>query len=271
MPLGSAALAGTSFPIDRNYTAAQLGFSRPCSNSLDAVSDRDFLIEFSATASLVMIHLSRFSEELVLWSSTQFGFIELSDSFCTGSSIMPQKKNPDVPELVRGKSGRVIGNLMSLLTLMKSQTLAYNKDNQEDKEPIFDTVDTLNDCLRAYGAMLANMKVNPKAMYQAAKTGFSTATDLADYLARKDTPFRDAHEIVGKAVRLAIDTDRELTELSLEEFQQLSPNIGVDVYDILTVEGSVASRNHFGGTAPECVLQAIKNVQASPLARETKT
>lgn len=271
MPLGSAALAGTSFPIDRNYTAEQLGFSCPCSNSLDAVSDRDFLIEFSATASLVMVHLSRFSEELVLWSSAQFGFIELSDSFCTGSSIMPQKKNPDVPELVRGKSGRVIGHLMGLLTLMKSQTLAYNKDNQEDKEPIFDTVDTLNDCLRVYGAMLANMRVNPKTMYQAAKTGFSTATDLADYLVRKDTPFRDAHEIVGKAVRLAIDTRRELAELSLKEFKQLSPNIGGDVYDILTVEGSVASRNHFGGTAPECVLQAVKNAQARLPAREIKT
>jgi len=204
-----------------------------------------------------MTHLSRFSEELVLWSSAQFNFIELADAFCTGSSIMPQKKNPDVPELIRGKSGRVIGHLVSLITLMKSQPLAYNKDNQEDKEPIFDTVDTLLDCLRAYADMMPHTQINREAMYDAAKQGFSTATDLADYLVRKNVPFRDAHEIVGKTVRLAIDTNRDLADLSLDELQNFSQAINEDVYSVLTLEGSVNSRSHLGGTAPETVKQAI--------------
>ncbi len=257
MPLGAAALAGTGFPIDRDDTARQLGFAGPADNSLDAVSDRDFAIEFTAAASLVMTHLSRFSEELVLWSSAQFNFVELSDAFCTGSSIMPQKKNPDVPELVRGKSGRVVGNLVNLLTLMKSQPLAYNKDNQEDKEPVFDTVDTVHDCLVVYTEMMRHIEVNRAVLYAAAKQGFSTATDFADYLVRNNLPFRDAHEIVGLAVRLAIDSHRELAELSLAELQQLSATIGPDVFEVLTVEGSVASRNHFGGTAPERVKQSV--------------
>ncbi len=257
MPLGAAALAGTSYPIDRDYCAQQLGFEEASDNSLDAVGDRDFVIEFTAAASLVMIHLSRFSEELVLWSSAQFNFVELSDAFCTGSSIMPQKKNPDVPELVRGKSGRVVGHLVSLLTLMKGQPLAYNKDNQEDKEPVFDTVDTLSHCLYAYAEMMRHIKVNRTVMYAAAKRGFSTATDLADYLVGRNMPFRDAHEAVGRAVRLAIDTGRELAELSFDELRQLSSGIQEDVLDILTVEGSVAARNHFGGTAPERVRQSV--------------
>ncbi|MCI0652934.1 MAG: argininosuccinate lyase [Methylococcaceae bacterium] len=261
LPLGAAALAGTSYPIDREYTAELLGFAKPADNSLDAVSDRDFVIEFSAVASLVMIHLSRFSEELVLWSSTQFNFVELSDAFCTGSSIMPQKKNPDVPELVRGKSGRVVGHLVSLLTLMKGQPLAYNKDNQEDKEPLFDTVDTLNNCVRVCTEMMRHLKINRTALYAAAKQGFSTATDLADYLVRNNLPFRDAHEVVGKAVRLAIDTERDLSELSLAELQQLSETIQADVFEILTVEGSIAARNHFGGTAPERVRRSVASAR----------
>ncbi|MGR9106499.1 MAG: argininosuccinate lyase [Gammaproteobacteria bacterium] len=257
LPLGAAALAGTSYPIDRDFTARELGFSEIAANSLDAVSDRDFVIEFSAAASLVMIHLSRFSEELVIWSSAQFNFVELSDAFCTGSSIMPQKKNPDVPELVRGKCGRVVGHLVGLLVLMKSQALAYNKDNQEDKEPVFDTVDTLNRCLIAYTEMMRHIKINRDALYAAAQQGFSTATDLADYLVRNGVPFRDAHEIVGKTVRLAIDSGKALSELSLSELQQLSPAIREDVFEILSVEGSVAARKHFGGTAPERVRQAV--------------
>ncbi|MCH9697254.1 MAG: argininosuccinate lyase [Gammaproteobacteria bacterium] len=261
MPLGSAALAGTSYPIDRPMTAQLLGFDGPTQNSLDGVSDRDFIIEFNAAASLIMAHLSRFSEELVLWSSTQFNFIELPDAFCTGSSIMPQKKNPDVPELVRGKTGRVYGHLMSMLTLMKSQPLAYNKDNQEDKEPLFDTVDTVLNSLHAFATMMPNLKTNRQAMYKAAQQGFSTATDLADYLVVKGVAFRDAHEVVGHAVRIAIDTDRELAELTIEELQQLSPGIEQDVFKILTVEGSVASRNHLGGTAPEQVRQAVYNAR----------
>ncbi|MGH8556359.1 MAG: argininosuccinate lyase [Methylococcales bacterium] len=262
LPLGAAALAGTSYPIDRDYTAQLLDFAKPSDNSLDAVSDRDFVIEFSAVASLAMTHLSRFSEELVLWSSTRFNFVELSDAFCTGSSIMPQKKNPDVPELVRGKSGRVVGHLVSLLILMKGQPLAYNKDNQEDKEPLFDTVDTLNNCLHIYTEMMRQLKINRTALYVAAKQGFSTATDLADYLVRNNLPFRDAHEIVGKAVRLAIDTERELVELSLAELQQLSATIQADVFEILTVEGSVAVRNHFGGTAPERVRHSVASARS---------
>jgi argininosuccinate lyase len=258
MPLGSAALAGTRYPIDREYTAKLLEFSAPSANSLDAVSDRDFAIEFTAAGSLIMMHLSRFSEELVLWSSAQFNFIEIPDAFCTGSSIMPQKKNPDVPELVRGKAGRVTGHLMSLLLLMKSQPLAYNKDNQEDKEPLFDTVDTLINSLRAFADMVPHLQSKKENMYNAAKQGFSTATDLADYLVIKGLAFRDAHEIVGMAVRLGIDSHRDLSELSLEELQQFSEIISEDVYQVLKLEGSVAMRNHLGGTAPASVKQAIQ-------------
>jgi len=257
MPLGAAALAGTSFPIDREYTAQLLGFDGPAGNSLDAVSDRDFVIEFCAAASLIMMHLSRFSEELVLWSSAQFNFIELPDRFCTGSSIMPQKKNPDVPELVRGKSGRVTGHLISLLMLMKSQPLAYNKDNQEDKEPLFDTVDTLQGSLRVFGDMLPAIEVNRETMATAAQQGFSTATDLADYLVRKGIAFRDAHEIVGRAVRHGIENNRDLSQMSLAELQAFSPMIDADVFEVLTLEGSMAARNHTGGTAPEQVSRAI--------------
>ena len=257
MPLGAAALAGTSFPIDREYTAQLLGFDGPAGNSLDAVSDRDFVIEFCAAASLIMMHLSRFSEELVLWSSAQFNFIELPDRFCTGSSIMPQKKNPDVPELVRGKSGRVTGHLISLLMLMKSQPLAYNKDNQEDKEPLFDTVDTLQGSLRVFGDMMPVLEVNRETMATAAQQGFSTATDLADYLVRKGIAFRDAHEIVGRAVRHGIENNRDLSQMSLAELQAFSPMIDADVFEVLTLEGSMAARNHTGGTAPEQVSRAI--------------
>ena len=261
MPLGAAALAGTTYPIDREFTARELGFNGLCENSLDAVSDRDFAIEFTANAALLMTHLSRFSEELVLWVSAQFNFIELSDSFCTGSSIMPQKKNPDVPELVRGKTGRVNGHLMSLLTLMKGQPLAYNKDNQEDKEPLFDTVDTLKGSLKVYADMMQHITVNKDVMREAAIRGFSTATDLADYLVRAGVPFRDAHEVVGKAVRLGIDTQRDLAELSLSELQQFSVQIQDDVFDVLTLEGSVSARNHIGGTAPEQVRIATGNAR----------
>lgn len=263
MPLGAAALAGTSYPIDREMTAKLLGFSRPSANSLDSVSDRDFAIEFSASASIIMMHLSRFSEELVLWASAQFAFIELPDAFCTGSSIMPQKKNPDVPELVRGKSGRVTGHLVSLLMLMKSQPLAYNKDNQEDKEPLFDTADTLISCLRAFADMVPHIEAKRDNMYNAAKKGFATATDLADYLVRKGMAFRDAHEVVGLAVRLGLDTERDLSELSLTELQGVSEMISEDVFDILTLEGSVAARNHMGGTAPNTVRSAIQSARSS--------
>jgi argininosuccinate lyase len=257
MPLGAAALAGTSFPIDREYTAQLLGFEAPAGNSLDAVSDRDFVIEFCAAAALIMMHLSRFSEELVLWSSAQFNFIELPDRFCTGSSIMPQKKNPDVPELVRGKSGRVTGHLVSLLMLMKSQPLAYNKDNQEDKEPLFDTIDTLQGSLRVFGDMMPALEVNREAMAAAAHQGFSTATDLADYLVRKGIAFRDAHEIVGRAVRHGVENNRDLAQMSLAELQEFSAMIDADVFEVLTLEGSMAARNHIGGTAPKQVGLAI--------------
>jgi argininosuccinate lyase len=261
LPLGAAALAGTSYPINRHYTAQLLGFETIAENSLDAVSDRDFAIEFTACAALIMMHLSRFSEEIVLWTSAQFNFIELSDAFCTGSSIMPQKKNPDVPELVRGKTGRVYGHLTSLLTLMKSQPLAYNKDNQEDKEPLFDTIDTVKGCLRVYADMVPSMQVNREVMHQAAKRGFTTATDLADYLVRKGIPFRDAHEIVGKAVRHCIETNSSLEQLSLDIFKGFSPLIDEDVYAILTLEGSVAARHHLGGTAPPQVRAAIQRLR----------
>jgi argininosuccinate lyase len=261
MPLGAAALAGTSYPIDRAYTARLLGFDAVAENSLDAVSDRDFAIEFAAAAALLMTHLSRISEELVLWSSRQFDFIELSDAFCTGSSIMPQKKNPDVPELVRGKTGRVNGHLVALLTLMKAQPLAYNKDNQEDKEPLFDTLDTVLGSLQVFAAMLPAMRVKRDILAVAAASGFSTATDLADYLVRQGVPFRDAHEVVGKAVRLAIDSGRDLPQLTLEEFQTLSARIGSEVYDVLTPEGSVRARAHVGGTAPEQVQEAVRRAR----------
>jgi argininosuccinate lyase len=261
MPLGSAALAGTSFPIDRAYTAKLLGFEVPSENSLDAVADRDFVIEFVADAALLMTHLSRMAEELVLWSSTQFGFVELSDAYCTGSSIMPQKKNPDVPELVRGKAGRVTGHLVALLTLMKAQPLAYNKDNQEDKEPVFDTLDTLLGSLRVFAGMITSMKVRRDHLLRAAVMGHATATDLADYLVRQGVPFRDAHEIVSKAVRLALDTDRDLSQIDLEEYKKLSPAIGKDVYGVLTVEGSLKARDHLGGTAPSQVKAAIKRAR----------
>jgi argininosuccinate lyase len=256
-PLGAAALAGTSYPIDREFTAGELGFSAPAANSLDAVSDRDFAIEFCSAAALLMTHLSRMSEELVIWSSAQFNFINLPDRFCTGSSIMPQKKNPDVPELVRGKTGRVNGNLVSLLTLMKSQPLAYNKDNQEDKEPLFDTLDTVLGSLRAFADMVPAIECKQANMYAAAKQGFSTATDLADYLVRKGLPFRDAHEVVGKAVAAALDKGIDLSELSISELQNFSEMIEEDVTEALTLEGSVASRDHIGGTAPEQVRKAV--------------
>ncbi len=262
-PLGAAALAGTSFPIDRHYTAELLGFDAPTENSLDAVSDRDFAIEFCSCAALVMTHLSRCSEELILWASSQFDFIDLPDRFCTGSSIMPQKKNPDVPELVRGKSARVIGHLTGLLVLMKGQPLAYNKDNQEDKEPLFDTVDTLLACVRAFADMVPAITPKHENMRSAAASGYSTATDLADYLVRKGVAFRDAHEIVGNAVRLGIDTTRDLPEISLKELQTISSAITEDVFDVLTVEGSVAARDHFGGTSPKQVLEAIQRARVT--------
>jgi len=255
-PLGAAALAGTTYPIDRNMTATALGFDRPTENSLDSVSDRDFAIEFCAFAALLMTHLSRMSEELVLWTSAQFNFIELPDRFCTGSSIMPQKKNPDVPELVRGKVGRVNGHLVSLLTLMKSQPLAYNKDNQEDKEPLFDTVDTVLDSLRAFADMVPAIRPNKEQMREAARRGFSTATDLADYLVRKGLPFRDAHEVVGKAVARGVATGQDLAEMPLATLQGFCPDIEADVFEVLTLEGSVAARDHLGGTAPRQVMAA---------------
>ncbi|TDY03736.1 argininosuccinate lyase [Thiohalophilus thiocyanatoxydans] len=261
LPLGAAALAGTTYPIDRLFTARELGFAGVAENSLDAVSDRDFAIELVSDASVLMMHLSRFSEELILWSSAQFDFVDLGDSFCTGSSIMPQKKNPDVPELVRGKTGRIYGHLMSLLTLMKAQPLAYNKDNQEDKEPLFDTIDNVKGCLKLYADMMPQIQVKRDNMYEAARRGFSTATDLADYLVRKGVAFRDAHEIVGKAVRYGVDNDKDLSEMSLDELQQFSNVIEPDVFEVLTLEGSVAARNHIGGTAPEQVRAAIIRVR----------
>jgi argininosuccinate lyase len=257
LPLGSAALAGTTFPIDRAAVAAELGFDAVAENSLDAVSDRDFAIEFTSAAALTLVHLSRWCEELVLWTSQQFSFVTLPDRFCTGSSIMPQKKNPDVPELIRGKSGRVIGDLVSLLTLMKGQPLAYNKDNQEDKEPLFDSIDTLRDSLTAMNGLIPALIANKEAMYAAASAGFTTATDLADYLVRRDVPFRDAHEVVGRAVAYAIDEDKALDELTLEELQKFSTSIDASVFEVLTLEGSVAARKHLGATAPAQVRHAV--------------
>jgi argininosuccinate lyase len=261
LPLGAAALAGTSFPIDRAQVAKELGFATIAENSLDAVSDRDFAIEFSACAALVMLHLSRLSEELILWMSPSFGFVRIPDRFCTGSSIMPQKKNPDVPELVRGKSARVFGHLAALLVLMKGQPLAYNKDNQEDKEPLFDTVDTVKDALRAFADLVAGLQPQAKAMRAAALKGHATATDLADYLVRKGVPFRDAHEAVARAVRAAEAAGRDLAALPLKTLQRFSAAIGKDVHAALTLEGSVASRNHPGGTAPAQVRAAARSAR----------
>ena len=266
MPLGAAALAGTTYPINRETTRQLLGFDEVCYNSLDAVSDRDFAIEFCALAALCMTHLSRMSEELVLWTSAQFNFIDLPDRFCTGSSIMPQKKNPDVPELVRGKTGRVNGHLICLLTLMKSQPLAYNKDNQEDKEPLFDAVDTLRGSLRAFADMIPAIEPNREAMREAARRGFATATDLADYLVRKGIPFRDSHEIVGKAVAYGVEKKKDLGDMSLSELKQFSDQIDEDVFEVLTLEGSVSARNHIGGTAPDQVRAAVKRAREQGLA-----
>jgi argininosuccinate lyase len=263
MPLGSAALAGTTYPINRARTAELLGFERICLNSLDGVSDRDFAIEFLSAASMIMMHLSRFSEELILWSSAQFNFIELPDSFCTGSSIMPQKKNPDVPELVRGKTGRVYGNLTSILTIMKSQPLAYNKDNQEDKEPLFDTVDTLKACLRVFADMVPTIETQRDTMYNSCKKGYTTATDLADYLVNKGLAFRDAHEVVGKSVSYGIEHQKDLSELTLEELQVFDDRIENDVFDILSLEGSLRARDHLGATSPNQVKHAIKTARSS--------
>ena len=266
-PLGSAALAGTSYPIDRNFTAEQLGFNAPTRNSLDSVSDRDFAIELASFSSILMMHLSRCSEELVLWTSAQFNFIDLPDRFCTGSSIMPQKKNPDVPELVRGKTGRVHGHLVSLLTLMKSQPLAYNKDNQEDKEPLFDLIDTVKDCLFAYSEMMPAVSCNKDEMYAAAKQGYATATDLADYLVKQGMTFRDAHEVVGKSVAFGIEKKKDLADLSLAELQNFSDLITEDVFEVLTLEGSISARDHIGGTAPSQVLAAVATAKADILKR----
>ena len=257
-PLGAAALAGTTYPIQRQLTSDLMGFSHPTRNSLDSVSDRDFAIEFCGFASLLLTHLSRASEELILWASAQFQFIDLPDRFCTGSSIMPQKKNPDVPELVRGKTGRVNGHLISLLTLMKSQPLAYNKDNQEDKEPLFDTVDTVKDCLRAFADMVPAIQAKRDNMREAARRGFATATDLADYLVRQGIAFRDAHEIVGKAVAYGVESGKDLSDMSIEELKKFGDMIEEDVFEVLTLEGSVSARDHLGGTAPAQVKAAIE-------------
>jgi argininosuccinate lyase len=262
LPLGAAALAGTTFPIDRAAVARELGFEDICENSLDAVSDRDFAIEFCAAASLVMTHVSRFSEELILWMSPRVGFIDLADRFCTGSSIMPQKKNPDVPELARGKTGRVFGHLMGLLTLMKGQPLAYNKDNQEDKEPLFDTADTLIDTLRIFADLVPGIRVKPEAMAAALRQGYATATDLADYLVKKGLPFRDAHEVVARAVRACETRGCDLSDMSLEELRSFSPLVGDDAFAVLTVTGSLAARDHLGGTAPAQVRAAIARSRA---------
>ena len=269
LPLGAGALAGTTFDIDREFVAEQLGFAGVTRNSLDTVSDRDFAIEFCSTASMLMMHLSRLSEELVLWSSADFNFITLSDAFCTGSSIMPQKKNPDVPELVRGKSGRVYGNLVSLLTLMKSLPLAYNKDTQEDKEPLFDTIDTVKGSLKVFADMIREMQVNAEPMRIAAARGFSTATDVADYCVRKGIPFRQAHEIVGKTVRFCVENGKDIPELSIDEFKSFSDAIEEDIYDFVTLEASVNARRATGGTAREAVKKELdrarqEQVQSHP-------
>jgi argininosuccinate lyase len=262
LPLGAAALAGTTYPLDREFVAKELGMEDVCQNSLDAVSDRDFAIEFTAAASLVMVHVSRFSEELILWMSQNFGFIKIADRFTTGSSIMPQKKNPDVPELARGKTGRVVGHLVGLITLMKGQPLAYNKDNQEDKEPLFDTVDTLKDTLRIFAEMAGGITVQPQAMEQAALKGYATATDLADYLVKKGLPFRDAHETVAHAVKAAVSHNCDLSELPLAVLQQFNPAIGKDVYDVMSLRGSLNARQTLGGTAPAQVRAQVARHRA---------
>ena len=261
LPLGASALAGTSFPIDREWVAKELGFDGVCENSLDAVSDRDFAVEFLAAAALVMAHVSRLSEELVIWMNPRFGFVEIADRFCTGSSIMPQKKNPDVPELMRGKTGRVYGSLFSLLTLIKGQPLAYNKDNQEDKEPLFDAADTLRDVLSILAELLQGVKARPDRMLAALREGYATATDLADYLVRKGMAFRDAHEVVARAVRAAEGAGKDLGELEIAELKRFSALIEEDVRSVLTAEGSAASRRHVGGTAPEAVRAAIERAR----------
>jgi argininosuccinate lyase len=261
LPLGAAALAGTTYPIDRHFVAELLGFDGVCENSLDAVSDRDFAIEFCAACAMLMMHLSRLSEELVLWMNPRFGFIRIADRFCTGSSIMPQKKNPDVPELARGKTGRVYGHLTALLTLMKGQPLAYNKDNQEDKEPLFDAIDTVSDTLCIFAEMIAGITVNPERMRDALAEGFATATDLADFLTRKGLPFRDAHATVGLAVRRAEELGVDLAQLPLAELQSFSPLLDEEVFAVLTIDGSLAARAHIGGTAPEQVLAAISRAR----------
>ena len=270
MPLGAAALAGTSYPIDRAYTAKLLEFDAIAANSLDAVSDRDFAIESVGACALLMMHLSRMSEELILWASPIFGFVELADAYCTGSSIMPQKKNPDVPELVRGKSARVQGHLVTLLTLMKAQPLAYNRDNQEDKQPVFDTLDTTLASLNVYAGMIETVQVNRERLGRTAAGGHATATDLADYLVRKGVPFRDAHEIVGRAVRRGIETHRDLSQLPIEDLKQFSALISADVYDVLTPEGSVRARSHVGGTAPQQVRAAVAEARRQ-LQRKTQS
>jgi len=262
LPLGAAALAGTSYPLDREFVARELGFDGVCENSLDAVSDRDFAMEFLAFASITMVHVSRLAEELVLWMSQNFGFIDLADRYCTGSSIMPQKRNPDVAELARGKIGRVIGHLMGLITLMKGQPLAYNKDNQEDKEPLFDTVDTLAGTLRIMAEMVAGITVKPAAMEAAAKRGYATATDLADYLVKKGLPFRDAHEVVAHAVKLGLQRGVDLAELSLDELKALHPLVGDDAPGVLTLVGSLNARNVRGGTAPAQAVAQIARHRA---------
>ncbi|MFC3339195.1 argininosuccinate lyase [Paracandidimonas soli] len=262
LPLGAAALAGTTYPIDRERVAKTLEFDGVARNSLDAVSDRDFAIEFCSAAALIMVHISRFSEELVLWMSPRVGFIDLADRFCTGSSIMPQKKNPDVPELARGKTGRVNGHLMALLTLMKGQPLAYNKDNQEDKEGLFDSADTIRDTLTIFVDLVDGIRVNAEAMRSAALQGFATATDLADYLVKKGVPFRDAHEAVAHAVRTCEAKGCDLSDLPLNELQQFHASIGDDIYQVLTLEGSIAARNHIGGTAPERVMEEARRILA---------
>jgi len=270
-PLGCAALAGTSYPVDREMTAKELEFDAVALNSLDAVSDRDFVIEFNAAGALLMMHLSRIAEELVLWSSPAFDFVDLGDQFCTGSSIMPQKKNPDVAEIIRGKSGRVTGNLMSLLMIMKGQPLTYNRDNQEDKEPLFDTIDTLQLTLQIFAAMVPTIHVKTENMLSAAAAGYSTATDLADYLVRKQIPFRDAHEIVGKAVAYAVENGIDLTAIGLDQLKIFSAVIEEDVFRVLELQGSVDSRNHIGGTAPDRVREAVDNARKLLDAREPHT
>lgn len=261
LPLGAAALAGTTFPIDRLRVAKTLGFEDVCRNSLDAVSDRDFAIEFCAASALIMTHISRLSEELVIWMSPRVGFIDIADRFCTGSSIMPQKKNPDVPELARGKTGRVNGHLVGLLTLMKGQPLAYNKDNQEDKEPLFDTIDTVSDTLRIFADMIGAITVKPDMMRQAALQGYATATDLADYLVKRGLPFRAAHEAVARAVRFCVENNCDLSDMTLEQMKSFSPLVESDVMGALTLEASVSARSHIGGTAPERVKEAVSDLR----------